>query len=224
MSRVISDAALRRERHIGDGLFWIQILCALGFGLAQLLAMQKSIEGVSITWIALWFAFLVVNLVLATNALRAHPDRVIRQTVIIYAVWSVVCAVNLVYLLAAGAVWNEIDTVTALLTGAGVVAAIVVGLVSGVGVGDPYVRATFAVFCKGVPQLTLAWSIWRYGGDGIAAYAFLTGHITIGLRLWQVVYSIREAGWDRNRIGIAIGEAANEASWIVATVVWLMVG
>jgi len=224
MSSVVVEAALRRERRIADTLFWIQIVCALGFGLAQLLAMRNSIQGVSITWIALWFAFLVVNLVLATNALRAHPDRVIRQTVVIYAVWSVVCAVNLVYLLGAGAVWNEIDTVTASITSAGVLGAIAVGLISGAGVGDPYVRATFAVFCKGVPQLTLAWNIWRHGGDGIAAYAFLTGHITIGLRLWQVVYSIRAAGWDRNRIGIAVGEAANELSWIVATAVWLLAG
>ena len=44
------------------------------------------------------------------------------------------------------------------------------------------------------------------------------------MRLVQVWLSIREAGWDRNRLGIAIGEAANEASWIVATLVWVMVG
>jgi len=27
-----------------------------------------------------------------------------------------------------------------------------------------------------------------------------------------------------NRIGIAVGEAANELSWIVATAVWLLAG
>jgi hypothetical protein len=35
-------------------------------------------------------------------------------------------------------------------------------------------------------------------------------------------FSIREAGWDRNRIGSALSEAANEISWVVTTIVWLM--
>lgn len=217
------DAALRRERRLADALFWIQVLCASGFGVAQLLAMRRSVEGVSITWIALWLAFLMVNLVLAVNALQQRPGRVIRQTVLIYAVWSIVCGMNLVYLLIAGGRWSAVDTVTGAITAAGVAAAIVAGRISGVGVADPYVRAAFAVCCKAVPQLTLAWNIGRHGGEGIAAYAFVTGHLTIGLRLWQVAYSIREAGWDRNRIGIAVGEAANEISWIVATLVWLVV-
>lgn len=76
---------------------------------------------------------------------------------------------------------------------------------------------------KAVPQLTLAWNIWLHGGAGISIVAFTVGHVTICTRLWQVWYSIREAGWDRNRIGIAVGEAANELSWIVTTAVWLMV-
>ena len=42
-------------------------------------------------------------------------------------------------------------------------------------------------------------------------------------RLGQLVFSIREAGWDRNRMGSLISEVANEGSWIVATVVWLLV-
>jgi len=224
VSTVASEPVRRRERRIADGLFWIQILCALGFGFAQLAAMRRTIEGVSVTWIALWLAFLVVNLVLAVGALRAHPDRVIRQTVVIYAVWSVVCAVNLVYLLGAGVAWSDVDTVTAAITGTGGLAAMLVGRASGIGVSDPYVRAAFAVCCKAVPQITLAWNIYRDGGAGVAAFAIVTGHLTIGLRLWQVAYSIREAGWDRHRIGIAVGEAANEASWIVTTVVWLAVG
>ncbi len=220
----VADNVVARDRAISDVLYVVQIACALGFGIAQLLAMLESVEGVSITWIALWLAFVLVNLVLAIAAWRAQPGRIIRQTVIIYAVWAVVCAANLAVLLAAGGTWNEVDSVTALLTAGGIGAAIIVARRRGLPATDPLVRATIAVFCKGVPQLTLAWNIWRYGGDGIAVFAFITGHLTITLRLWQVWYSIREAGWDRNRLGIAIGEAANEASWIVATVVWLVAG
>ncbi|MCB1153048.1 hypothetical protein KDL45_05310 [bacterium] len=223
MSAPVAKLALRRERLVADGLFWFQVLCACGFGVAQFLAMQKTVAGVSITWLGLWLAFLVVNLALALGALREHPGRVIRQTVVIYGVWTVVCAINFGWLLIAGGQWNAVDTVTAAITATGVAGAIVVGRLHGVGVHDPYVRAAFAVLCKAVPQLTLAWNMARDGGGGVAAYAILTGHLTIGLRLWQVWYSIREAGWDRHRIGIGIGEAANEASWIVATVVWLWV-
>jgi len=222
MTRAVT-ATPRRARLTADLLFWVQVAAALGFGISQLLAMRTTVEGVSITWIALWLAFLLVNLVLALSALRVEPGRVIRQTVVIYVVWTVVCAANLVYLLIAGGRWNEVDTVTAAITSVGVLAAVAAGRAHGVGVSDPYVRAAFAVFFKGVPQLTLAWNIYRHGGEGIAVFAFVAGHVTICLRLWQVLYSIREAGWDRNRIGIGIGEAANELSWIVATAVWLLV-
>jgi hypothetical protein len=35
--------------------------------------------------------------------------------------------------------------------------------------------------------------------------------------------SLREAAWDRNRRGSAISEIANEGTWIVATIAWIMV-
>jgi hypothetical protein len=101
-----------------------------------------------------------------------------------------------------------------------VIVATVIGRARGLQFGDPMLHAAYAVFCKAVPQLTLAWNIYRVGGDGISMVAFTAGHVTIGMRLAQIVFSIREAGLDRNRLGMAIGETANEVSWIVATVVW----
>lgn len=217
--------AARRAQWTADVLFVVQLACAIAFGVSQFLAMRTSVEGVSTTWFVFWVAFLVVNLVLAVNAHRAYASRVSRQTVVIYGVWTVVCSANLLaLLLSAGARWNHVDTATVAITGTGCLAAIIIGRARSLPVSDPLVRANFAVFCKGVPQLTLAWNIWEHGGDGISVVAFTAGHVTICLRLWQVWLSIQEAGWDRNRLGMAIGEAANEASWIVATVVWLAVG
>jgi hypothetical protein len=57
----------------------------------------------------------------------------------------------------------------------------------------------------------------------LAAIGIWAGHVTICMRIGQLVYAIREAGWDRYRRGSLISEVANEASWIVATVVWLLV-
>ncbi len=221
----VVQSAPDRARLTADTLFVLQIFCACAFGVSQFLAMRDSVEGVSTTWFLFWVAFLIVNLVLAINAHRTYASRVSRQTVAIYALWTIVCSVNLVALLVtATARWNHVDTATALITGGGCLAAIFIGRCYALPISDPLVRASFAVFCKGVPQLTLAWNIWEYGGGGISIVAFTAGHVTICLRLWQVWLSIREAGWDRNRLGMAIGEAANEASWIVTTAVWFAVG
>jgi hypothetical protein len=222
VSSVAVAASARRDRAISDFLFIAQVACAFAFGIAQFVAMQRSIVGVSITWIGLWLAFLLVNLVLALNARRAHDDRVMRQTVVMYAIWTGVSVIILAQLLLLGAHWNVVDSLTACLTLGGVVGAIVAARLRGLAVSDPLVRAAFAVFFKAVPQLTLAWNILRDGGQGVAAFAIAAGHVMITMRLGQVWFSSRVVGWDRNRIGLAIGEAANELSWIVTTIAWLI--
>ena len=78
------------------------------------------------------------------------------------------------------------------------------------------------MFFKAIPQLALAYKIAMRGGAGLAAAAIITGHITILARLGQLWFSIKEAGWDRNRRGSAFSELANEISWLAATAVWLV--
>ena len=212
-------------RRVADSLFLIQCGCAVSLGLAQFRRMLVSVEGVSITWLAFWVTFLAVNLGLAIRAHRAFASRISRQTIMVYLLWTALCGANLILLLCSpSAHWNTVDSVTAGITGGGVVTALALARWRGLRLTDPMVHATFAVFSKAVPQLTLAWNICREGGAGISAVAFTAGHITIGMRLWQILLSIREAGWDRNRLAMAIGEAANEASWIVATIAWLLSG
>jgi hypothetical protein len=70
--------------------------------------------------------------------------------------------------------------------------------------------------------LALAYKIFMQGGAGLATAAVITGHITILSRLGLLWFSIQEAGWDRNRRGSALSEVANEISWLVATLVWLV--
>ncbi len=213
--------AAGRARRVADALFVLQAGCSLLFGISQFVRMLDSVEGVSVTWMLFWVAFLAVNLGLAVRAHRHFASRISRQVITIYTLWTVVCAANLLLLLLSpGVAWTLVDTVTATLTLGGVIVATAIGRARGLQFGDPMLHAAYAVFCKAVPQLTLAWNIYRVGGDGISMVAFTAGHVTIGMRLVQIVLSIREAGLDRNRLGMAIGETANEASWIVATVVW----
>jgi hypothetical protein len=75
---------------------------------------------------------------------------------------------------------------------------------------------------KAVPQLALAYKIFMQGGAGLAAAAVITGHVTILSRLGLLWFFIKEAGWDRNRRGSALSELANETSWLIATIVWLI--
>lgn len=209
------------SRRVADLLFAVQCVAALTMGVSQFLRMRDSVAGVSIAWFLFWVAFLLVNLGLAIRAHRVVATRISRQTITVYLLWTAVCGANLVFLLLApGARWNLVDTVTASLTLSGVLGAIAFARLRGLPLTDPLVHASFAVFSKAVPQLTLAWNILREGGEGISLVAFTAGHVTICMRLWQIVLSIREAGWDRNRLGMAIGEAANEASWVVATLAW----
>ena len=223
MSALANSAG--RARLLADALFVLQAGCSLLFGVSQFRRMLDSVEGVSVTWMLFWVAFLVVNLGLAIRAHRSFASRISRQVIIIYSLWTAVCAANLLLLLLSpGVRWSVVDTVTASLTVGGVLIATGIGRLRGLRLGDPLLHAAYAVFCKAVPQLTLAWNIYREGGAGISVIAFTAGHVTIGMRIAQIIVSIREAGLDRNRLGMAIGEAANEASWILATVVWLWVG
>lgn len=223
MSAVPTTAG--RARLVADGLFVLQAGCSLLFGISQFRRMLDSVEGVSVTWMLFWVAFLAVNLGLAIRAHRSFASRISRQVIVIYSLWTAVCGANLLLLLLSpGVRWTLIDTVTASLTLGGVVIATAIGRARGLRLGDPMLHAAYAVFCKAVPQLTLAWNIYVEGGAGISVVAFTAGHVTIGMRIAQIVVSIREAGLDRNRLGMAIGETANEASWILATIVWFWVG
>lgn len=185
--------------------------------------MLTTTEGVSFTWLAFWAVFLVINLSLAWRAHRALPSRVTRQTLAVYWTWSVLIALNLfVFIVRGKLLWTGIDTVTSAIALAGIMVTLAAGARHGLGIGDGLVRGWLAVFFKAVPQLALAWSVLVHGGGGVSAVVIIGGHLTICTRLGQILLALREAGWDRNRRGAAISEFANEGSWIVATVAWLI--
>lgn len=212
------------RQRVADLLFVVQIGCALVFGVSQTWRMLSSVEGLSLSWFLCWALFLVVNLRLSIQAHRVQPSRVTRQTVWAYSLWTAIITANLAALAwHGGGTWTHIDDITLALAAAGVVATLGIGHRHGLGWRDPIVRGWLAVFFKGVPQLTLAWNLALVGGAGLAPFGVFAGHVTICTRLGQLVFSIREAGWDRNRMGSLISEVANEGSWIVATVVWLLV-
>lgn len=213
-----------RTRLLADGLFVLQMVCALGFGISQFVKMLETTQGVSLSWLLLWALFLVINVRLAVQAHAIRPSRISRQTIATYLAWLCMLGINLGLLAwRHDTPWTGMDSLTAALAAAGTLLVLGVGRWHGLGAHDPLVRGWMAVFFKGVPQLTLAWHMANVGGAGLSAFVVWTGHFMICTRLCQLVFSIREAGWDRARAGSLISEVANEGSWIVATVVWVMV-
>ena len=215
--------AVRKKTILGDIFFVIQIVAAVWFGFAQVGTLLVSVEGASITWMGFWFAFVMMNLGLAIGASRKVTDRVIKQAVANYFTWTLVIGLAFFTLLMQGASWNFIDSLTSIITGVGIFGLIVYARTSGLEIFDPIIRGGFALLFKFVPQMTLAVNVWLYGGSGIALYTIWVGHFIISMRIGQIWISARKTSWDRHRIGVVIGELGNEVSWIVVTIVWLLV-
>jgi hypothetical protein len=219
-----AESRRSRDRRVGDTLFYIQIVSALGFGIAQGVLMMTTTEGVSMTWLSFWGVFLLINLSLSIRAHQIQPSRITRQTVITYATWTTMMLFDTtVYLWQDSVIWTAVDTWTTVIALTGIGVTLLVGYRNGFAITDPLVRGYLAVFFKGVPQLTLAYNILMVGGGGVSVFGILTGHVTICSRLGQILMSLREAGWDRNRQGSAISEIANEGSWIAVTIAWFIV-
>ena len=118
-----------------------------------------------------------------------------------------------IYLWRESTIWTPVDTWTASLALSGIILTLVIGHLNKLPISDPLVSGYLAVFFKAVPQLALSYHILIVGGAGMSTFAIVSGHITISSRLGQVLMSLREAGWDRNRRGSARDRVAVQAAW-----------
>ena len=145
------------------------------------------------------------------------------QAVGCYALWTVIIASDLVVLFLKGTdIWRAADTITALIVAAGIMATILWGYRRGHGLGGPIVHGYLGILFIGIPQITLAYTIFQEGGQGLAGTALLASNFSILIRLGLLGFAIAEAGWDRNRKGAAMSEFANEISWLLVTLAWLI--
>jgi hypothetical protein len=206
-----------------DLLFLAQISLALVFGGSEFVRLLKTSQGIPIFWLASWLAFLLINLALTIRAHVSRPSRVTLQTVVCYALWTVIITSDLIVLLIKGAdIWRAADTITALFVGAGIIVTILWGYRRGRGLGDPIIHGYFGILFIGVPQITLTYAILQEGGQGLAGSALLASNFSILIRLALLAFAIAEAGWDRNRKGAAMSEFSNEISWLLVTLAWLL--
>jgi hypothetical protein len=206
-----------------DVLFLAQIGLGIIFGGSEFLRLLVTSQGVPILWLASWLAFLLINLFLTIRAHLSRASRVTLQAVGSYALWTVVIAADLSVLLLKGTdIWESADTVTAIIVGIGIVITILTAYRRNRSLGDPIVHGYFGILFIGIPQVTLAYTILEEGGQGLAGVALLSSNICILIRLALLGVAIAEAGWDRNRKGAAMSEFANEITWLLVTLAWLI--
>lgn len=207
---------------IADVLFVVQIGCTVVSGGSQFLRLLTTAEGINVSWLASWLAFLLINLTLTTRAYRRQPRRVTRQAVMSYALWTAFITANLLAMVWQGKeVWDHKDTVTTGAVALGLMATWLYARRAGLPLTDPLVSGCFGVVFIGLPQITLAYKIFLVGGRGLAGGMILAGHLGIMTRMGQLWYAIKATGWDRNLKGAALSEMVNEATWLLITVSWL---
>lgn len=213
-----------KKRLIPDLLFGVQIIGAVVFCGAYILRSGTDVTGSSVAQFGLVATYLLFHLALGIGAHRASPSRLTRQAIATYIVWFVLIFAII------GAVWtnpayrwNAKDTATLVTAMLLTLVVLIVSEFRRLPLSDPMMKAFFAIAYKSVPQVLLAWKFLAEGASGTPGLSVVVGHLTILIRLGQIYFMVREAGWDRNRIWLAVSETANELSWVVATIAWLMV-
>ena len=117
----MTQSAKNKHRLLGDVLFYLQIFFALSMGTSQAWKMLHSTEGIILTWFAFWGLFLLINLSLSYKAHVLQPSRITKQTVTIYAVWTLLMTANIfVFLWKDTLGWSPVDTITSVLAGIGI--------------------------------------------------------------------------------------------------------
>ena len=108
------------KKTTADAFFALQLVLALISGGSEFRRLLSTTQGVNLSWLASWLAFLLINLALTIRAHRRQPSRVTLQAVLTYAAWTTVIAACLGAMLWNGTdLWDAKDTLTAILVALG---------------------------------------------------------------------------------------------------------
>ncbi len=210
------------KKRIVDLLFGVQIIGAVLFCGAYFLRSLHDVTGSSVVQFSLVAAYLLFHLALGISAHKVAPSRVTRQAIATYVIWFVLmCAIIVAAVTNPDYKWNEKETAQLLTAATLTIAVLGIKTIRRRSMSDPMIKASFAIAYKSVPQVLLAFKFLAEGATGTPGLSVVVGHFTILVRLGQIYFMVIEAGWDRNRIWLAISESINELSWIAATVAWV---
>lgn len=216
------------KKTMADLFFGVQIIGALLFCGAYAWRLRTDVVGASVAQFALVVLYLVFHIVLAINAHCDEPSRGTKQAIVMYALWLVLMLIIVgVVITNPSYQWDKKDTTTTIMGLILTLAVLATSYVQGLPLKDPMIKGFFAIAYKAVPQVLLAWKFLAEGASGVPALSIWVGHATILIRLGHL-YLIGgekegEKEWNKGRLWLWRSEMANEASWIIATIAWLIV-
>lgn len=210
------------EKLVADSLFLLQVVGAILFSGAYVLRAIHDVTGSSIVQFGLVALFLAFHLMLSVGAHKTKPSRLTRQAIGTYILWLVLYVAVIVATASNTKYrWTPRETTTLLCSMWLIIVVVILTRILRQPISSPMTKALLAIAFKSIPQVFLAWKFLVEGASGTPTTAIVVGHITILTRLGQIYYLVREAGWDKNRLWLAISELCNEATWTIVSVVWL---
>ncbi|MBT3230979.1 hypothetical protein HN358_04360 [Candidatus Uhrbacteria bacterium] len=206
-----------------DALFALQMILMVFFVGGQAHRMTQSVEGISPTWLIFGEIFCIINMSLAWLSWRDTPGRAVMQLLITHTGWTVGIGllVGLLLVRMSEVGWGWYDTLASTVVVITIIGIFTVAWRRKLSITDPIIRGWLAGIFRGIPHFAMAYKISLVGGDGIAAIAVWIAHATTLIRIGQLAFAVREAGWNRSLRGMAISELSNEITWIIVTIVWI---
>ena len=199
-------------------LFWFQVIMTWTYMVPQVMQiMRGKTGGLTLAMWLIFMGYLFVSLSLAILAWQEKKEEIRLYTVIIFAQWTIF--ITLLFIMCIGSVyWSSGDTIVCLSV---TILSIITIRINGL--KDPMTRGWLAVWCKGVPQLWIAYVMWNASSaEWLPALSLLATNATSIPRFIQVYLQGRQGGWDRATKGLFIGETANVSTWLVVTIVWFI--
>jgi hypothetical protein len=213
----------------GDGTFIVLTIASIAYGVSQFAGLLNTTAGINISWLVLWEGFMIFNFLLSLRAYkeaqlmepgvdRDEKYRKSLQASISYGLGGILNGINAVYLAVHLQSFDWVDKTNFLFVG---IALIFVLAWYRKALLCPMALACYAILCKAVPQLFMAWRVGPMGIDPANFLAILAiGHLLIILRLMILFRSYRAKQEEATK-GLIISEGTNELSWLIVTMSWL---
>ena len=199
-------------------LFWFQVFMAWTYFVPQVISiLHGKTGGLTLAMWAIFMGYLFISLSLAVMAWKEKKEKIRLYTVIIFGQWCIF--ISVLFLMCVKSVhWSSGDTLVCIL-----VVILSVITIELKGLKDPISRGWMAVWCKGIPQLWMAYTMWTaQSAEWLPAISLLATNLTAIPRLVQVAIQGISGGWDRPTKSLMLGETSNVATWLVVTLVWIL--
>lgn len=202
--------------------FLFQVVMAYVFAIPQLVRLFETTKGVTITWLLLADCFVILNFLLTLGSYRRSRNAEAFQALVIYGNW-VVLVTSMVTIMFIKVTWTNQDWLVTSLVAMSAILVMLWAEATKRGIKDPLVRGILVGLFRVVPHFYLCYCILLAGsGSGIPWKTVVAANVTAMARIVTLYLSGCKTGWERGVKASFLSEVANESSWMLVTVVWLL--